>query len=38
VQNPALYHKHGDQMLLTAADSWVENYEARMRAGYAAAR
>jgi len=38
VQNPALYHNHGDQMLLTAADSWVENYEARMRAGYAAAR
>ena len=37
-QNPALYHKHGDQMLLTAADSWVEHYEAKMRADYAAAR
>jgi len=38
VENPALYHKHGDQLLLTAADPWVEKYEAKMRADYAAAR
>lgn len=36
VKSPALYHKHGDQMLLAAADSWVENYEAKMRTDYAA--
>ena len=38
VENPALYHKHGGQLLLTAADPWVEKYEAKMRADYAAAR
>jgi len=35
VQNPALYHKHGDQMLLAENDSWVEHYLAKMQRDYA---
>jgi phthalate 4,5-dioxygenase oxygenase subunit len=34
VENPALYHKHGDQVLLEATDSWVEHYAAKMSADY----
>jgi hypothetical protein len=36
VENPALYQKHGDQLVLEATDSWVEHYAAKMRADYAA--
>jgi hypothetical protein len=36
VANPALYHKHGDQLLLGAGDSWSEQYTAKMKADYAA--
>jgi phthalate 4,5-dioxygenase oxygenase subunit len=36
VENPALYHKHGDQVLLEATDSWVEHYAAKMSADYTA--
>jgi phenylpropionate dioxygenase-like ring-hydroxylating dioxygenase large terminal subunit len=35
VENPALYHKHGDQMLLEEKDSWSEHYTAKMKADYA---
>lgn len=34
VQNPALYHKHGDQLLLNEKDSWVEHYLAKMQRDY----
>ena len=34
-QNPALYHKHGDQMLLAENESWVEHYLAKMQRDYA---
>lgn len=36
-ENPALYHKHGDQVLLEATDSWVEHYAKKMQAHYATA-
>jgi phthalate 4,5-dioxygenase oxygenase subunit len=36
VENPALYHKHGDQMLLEKKDSWTEHYAAKMKRDYAA--
>jgi len=29
VENPALYQKHGDQLLLGENDSWSEHYAAR---------
>ena len=35
VENPALYHKHGDQLLLEAHESWAEHYTAKMKADYA---
>jgi phenylpropionate dioxygenase-like ring-hydroxylating dioxygenase large terminal subunit len=35
VENPVLYHKHGDQMLLAENESWIEHYEAGMKASYA---
>jgi hypothetical protein len=35
VQNPTLYHKHGDQMLLAENESWVEHYLAKMQRDYA---
>lgn len=35
VRQPALFHKHGDQMLLTEQDSWVEHYLAKMETEYA---
>ena len=34
--NPALYHIHGDQVLLGEKDSWTEHYAAKMKADYAA--
>jgi hypothetical protein len=34
VEDPALYHKHGDQMLLRESDSWIEHYAAKMQAAY----
>jgi phthalate 4,5-dioxygenase len=37
VEHPALYHKHGDQMLLEEKDSWRVHYAAKMKAEYAAA-
>jgi phenylpropionate dioxygenase-like ring-hydroxylating dioxygenase large terminal subunit len=36
VQEPELYHRHGDQMLLEAGDSWAEHYAAKMAADYRA--
>jgi len=36
VKNPALYQKHGDQVLLASADSWIEHYAAKMKADYGA--
>jgi phthalate 4,5-dioxygenase oxygenase subunit len=36
VQNPAYYHKHGDQVVLGEKDSWVEHYQAKMQQDYAA--
>ena len=35
VENPALYHKHGDQLLLAKSDSWTEHYTAKMKLDYA---
>jgi phthalate 4,5-dioxygenase len=35
VQDPTLYHKHGDQMLLEGKDSWSELHAMKMRAEYA---
>jgi phenylpropionate dioxygenase-like ring-hydroxylating dioxygenase large terminal subunit len=35
-QSPALYHKHGDQMLLAGNELWTEHYEAKMKADFAA--
>jgi len=34
-ENPALYHKHGDQLLLGEKDSWIEHYSAKMKLDYA---
>jgi hypothetical protein len=34
VENPASYHKHGDQVLLGDKDSWVEHYTAKMNQDY----
>ncbi len=34
VDQPALYHKHGDQLLLSNEDSWLERYETKMKADY----
>ncbi len=34
VEDATLYHKHGDQMLLADADSWVRHYQAKMRSEY----
>jgi hypothetical protein len=34
VQNPALYYKHGDQLLLEGNDSWTAHYAAKMKADY----
>jgi phenylpropionate dioxygenase-like ring-hydroxylating dioxygenase large terminal subunit len=36
VDDATLYHKHGDQMLLGAADSWGQHYLAKMQAEYSA--
>jgi len=36
VEDPALYYKHGDQVLLGESDSWVEHYAAKMNQDYAA--
>src|SRR5260221_290857 len=36
VENPALYQKHGDQLLLGENDSWSEHYAAKMKLDYAA--
>jgi phenylpropionate dioxygenase-like ring-hydroxylating dioxygenase large terminal subunit len=36
VEDPAFYHKHGDQMLLGENDSWTEHYAAKMKQDYAA--
>jgi hypothetical protein len=36
VEDPSLYRRHGDQMLLEEADSWPEHYEAKMKADYSA--
>jgi hypothetical protein len=36
VEDPTLYHKHGDQMLLEEKDSWTEHYAAKMKRDYAA--
>jgi phthalate 4,5-dioxygenase oxygenase subunit len=36
LENPALYHKHGDQLLLEKNDSWPEHYAAKMKADFAA--
>jgi phenylpropionate dioxygenase-like ring-hydroxylating dioxygenase large terminal subunit len=35
VADPALYHKHGDQLLLEEKDSWAEHYTAKMKLDYA---
>ena len=35
VENPALYHKHGDQVLLGENESWVEHYTAKMKQDFA---
>jgi len=35
VENPAVYHKHGDQLLLGKNDSWAEHYMAKMKQDYA---
>ena len=35
VETPALYHKHGDQVLLGETDSWEEHSAAKMRLDYA---
>jgi nitrite reductase/ring-hydroxylating ferredoxin subunit len=34
VQNPALYRKHGDQLLLEEKDSWIARYAAKMKTDY----
>lgn len=34
VEDPALYRRHGDQMLLGEADSWAEHYAEKMKADY----
>jgi len=34
-QNPGLYRKHGDQLLLGENDSWAEHYLAKMARDYA---
>jgi len=34
-EDPALYHKHGDQLLLGEKDSWLEHYLAKMKLDYA---
>jgi phenylpropionate dioxygenase-like ring-hydroxylating dioxygenase large terminal subunit len=34
VQNSALYHKHGDQLLLERKDSWTAHYAAKMKTDY----
>lgn len=36
VEDPTLYCKHGDQMLIGENDSWVEQYTAKMNQDYAA--
>jgi phthalate 4,5-dioxygenase len=36
VEHPALYRKHGDQLLLGEKDSWAEHYAAKMKLDYAA--
>jgi phthalate 4,5-dioxygenase len=35
VENPSLYHKHGDQVLLDENDFWIEHYMAKMKQDYA---
>jgi len=35
VRNPELYRRHGDQLLLEAADPWFERYEIKMKQDYA---
>ncbi len=34
-ENPAVYRKHGDQMLLAANEPWVGHYESKMKTDYA---
>jgi len=34
MQNSALYHKHGDQLLLEEKDLWIEHYAVKMKADY----
>jgi len=34
-ENPGLYHKHGDQLLLEAGAHWIEHYLAKMKQDYA---
>jgi phenylpropionate dioxygenase-like ring-hydroxylating dioxygenase large terminal subunit len=36
VEQPGVYRKHGDQLLLAESDSWVEHYLAKMADDYAA--
>jgi len=36
VELPEFYQRHGDQLLLTQKDSWIEHYTARMEQDYAA--
>jgi hypothetical protein len=36
VENPACYHKHGDQLLLGEQDSWADHYASKMKLDYAA--
>ena len=35
VDRPGHYRRHGDQLLLSSGDSWIEAYEAKMKADYA---
>jgi phenylpropionate dioxygenase-like ring-hydroxylating dioxygenase large terminal subunit len=35
VEQPGVYRKHGDQLLLAESDSWVEHYLAKMAGDYA---
>lgn len=35
VEDPRLYQRHGDQMLLAEGESWVDRYTAKMKSDYA---
>ena len=34
VNNPSVYHKHGDQLLLAGEEDWAEHYEAKMKVSF----